>query len=174
MIETERLLLRPPQPDDFEPFAAFMADAEATHHLGGTQARSVAWRTFVGMGGQWSLFGVGMFQLIDKASGRWLGRVGPHRPEGWPGTEVGWGVVREAWGQGYAHEAAVASMDWAIDRLGWDDIIHAVAPANVASAALARKLGSVNRGPGRLPEPFAEIAVDIWGQTAAEWKARRR
>ena len=43
-LETERLILRPPQAGDFEPWAAFIADEEAARHIGGTQARPVAWR----------------------------------------------------------------------------------------------------------------------------------
>jgi len=61
--------------------------------------------------------------VIDKASGEWLGRIGPWFPEDWPGTEVGWGLKRSAWGRGYAVEAATAAMDFAFDRLGWDEAI---------------------------------------------------
>ena len=34
-----------------------------------------------------------MFSVIEKDSGRWIGRIGPWQPEGWPGTEVGWSLV---------------------------------------------------------------------------------
>ena len=74
-------------------------------------------------------------------------------PEGWPGHEVAWILAREAWGKGYATEAATAAMDWAVDTLGWSDIIHVIDPANAASIAVATKLGSANRGPGQLPAP---------------------
>ena len=95
-------------------------------------------------------------------------------PEGWPGAEVGWAIVRDCWGRGYATEGAEAAMDFAFDRLGWTDIIHSIAPDNVASQQVARKLGSQNRGPGRLPPPFTDVPVDIWGQTREEWRARQR
>jgi RimJ/RimL family protein N-acetyltransferase len=72
--------------------------------------------------------------------------------------------VRECWGRGYATEGAAAAIDFAFDRLGWTEVIHAIAPDNVASQAVARKLGSINRGPGHLPAPFADSPVDIWGQ----------
>ena len=71
-------------------------DVEVMTHLGGVPPRAVAWRNFAGMAGSWSLLGFGMFSLIEKTTGRWLGRVGPIRADGWPGTEVGWGVTREA------------------------------------------------------------------------------
>ena len=43
-LETERLILRPPAPEDFEAWAEFAADEETMRHLGGPQARSMAWR----------------------------------------------------------------------------------------------------------------------------------
>jgi len=95
-LETPRPWLRPPRPEDFEPFAAMSTDVEVMKHLGGVPPRAVAWRNFAGMAGSWSLLGFGMFSLIEKTTGRWLGRVGPIRADGWPGTEVGWGVTREA------------------------------------------------------------------------------
>lgn len=172
-IETPRLRLRLPCRDDYEAWAAFLADEVATRHIGGVQARSQAWRSLAGMLGSWHLQGFAMFSVIEKASGRWIGRVGPWQPEGWPGTEVGWSLVRDAWGQGYATEAATASIDWAFDRLGWDTVIHTIAPDNAASKAVAARLGSRFLHRGRLPEPQHEMAVEIWGQTRAQWRAGR-
>lgn len=173
ILFTERLMLRVPSADDFDAWAEFHADEQTMHFLGGVQPRSVAWRSLCGMTGAWMIRGFGMFSLVERASGRWIGRTGPWQPEGWPGTEVGWGVARAFVGKGYAYEAAVAVMDYAVDVLGWDDIIHTINPDNAASIALARRLGSVNRGASRLPPPFDGSPVDAWGQTASEWRARR-
>jgi RimJ/RimL family protein N-acetyltransferase len=52
-------------------------------------------------------------------------------------------------------------------------MIHSIAPENAASQGVARKLGSRNWGPGRLPPPYENDPVEIWGQTRDEWKARR-
>jgi RimJ/RimL family protein N-acetyltransferase len=171
-LETDRLILRPPLAEDFEPWAAFMADEEAARHIGGVQPREAVWRTLATFAGAWALHGFGMFSVIEKASGCWVGRLGPWQPEGWPGTEVGWGLARASWGKGYATEGAAATIDWAFDSLGWTDVIHTIAPDNLASAAVAERLGSRNRGPGRLPPPFSHLPVDVWGQTRAEWRSR--
>ncbi len=171
-LETERLILRPPIPEDLEPWAAFSGDAEASRFLGGAQSKPVVWRSVRYTAGSWALDGFGMFSVIEKSTGRWVGRLGPIFPEGWPGTEVGWGLTRDSWGKGYATEGAVACMDWAFDVLGWTDVIHTVAPGNLASAAVAMRLGSTNRGPGKLPDPFADDVVEIWGQTREQWRAR--
>jgi RimJ/RimL family protein N-acetyltransferase len=123
--------------------------------------------------GAWHADGFAMFSVYEKATGRWVGRLGPWQPEGWPGTEVGWAIVRDCWGRGYATEGAAAAIDWAFDHLGWTDVIHCIDPLNAASQGVARKLGSRNRGQGWMPAPFHETPVDIWGQSREEWQARR-
>lgn len=173
-LETERLLLRPPRREDYEPWAAFVADEESMRHLGGVQARSPAWRSLATMVGSWQMEGFGMFSVIEKASGQWVGRVGPWNPVDWPGTEVGWSIVRAAWGRGYAPEAAIASTDWAFEHLGWDEVIHTIDPANAGSQAVARKLGSRLLRIGELPPPHAGKPIEIWGQSRAQWLARPR
>jgi RimJ/RimL family protein N-acetyltransferase len=125
------------------------------------------------MAGSWALNGFAMFSMVERDTGRWIGRTGPWQPEGWPGTEVGWGILRSAWGPRLRPEAAVATIDWAFDQLGWAEVIHCIDPANTPSQRLAERLGASNRGPGKLPPPFDSYPVDIWGQSKAEWRARR-
>lgn len=171
-IETPRLVLRVPRLEDLDGFAALMADAEGSRFIGGPMPRAATWRGLMTMIGSWHALGYAMFSVFERSSGRWVGRLGPWQPEGWPGPEVGWAIVRDCWGRGYATEGARAATDWAFDALGWTEVIHSIAPDNVASQGVARRLGSRNRGPGRLPAPFQDVAVDIWGQTRDEWRAR--
>lgn len=172
-IETPRLILRLPQRVDLDAWAEFGRDEEATRHIGGVQARSPAWRSLAATLGSWHLQGFGMFSVIEKSTGQWVGRVGPWQPDEWPGTEVGWSIARRAWGMGYAPEAATASMDWAFDTLGWDEVIHTIDPQNTNSKTVAAKLGSSFLRMGGLPEPHVGKPVEIWGQTRAQWRARR-
>jgi RimJ/RimL family protein N-acetyltransferase len=174
VLDTPNLVLRPLNGDDFDAWAAFHADEESMHFLGGVQNRAVAWRGLCAMAGAWSVRGFSMFSVIERTTGRWVGRVGPWQPEGWPGREVAWAVAREFAGRGYAYEAASAAMDYAVDGLGWDLVIHTIDPDNVRSIRLAERLGSANRGPVRLPPPIAHFRVDAWGQSAADWRARRQ
>ena len=171
-LETSRLILRIPSLADFEQWATFMMDEEATRFIGGPAPRSITWRGLMTMIGAWHAHGFAMFSVIEKNTGRWVGRLGPWMPEGWPGPEIGWAIVRDCWGRGYAPEGAAAATDWAFDHLGWTRVIHSIAPDNVASQAVARKLGSRNLGPGQLPAPFEKSAVDLWGQTREEWRRR--
>lgn len=174
MLNTERLILRPTAMEDFPRWAELMADTEASRFIGGPQNAEAAWRGFMTMAGAWSLTGVAMFSVIERDTGRWMGRIGPWQPLGWPGTEVGWGLHPDAQGQGYGQEAATATLDYAFDVLGWTEVIHCIDPENTPSQRLAERLGSTNLGPTRLPAPFDTVRVDRWGQTRAQWQGRAR
>lgn len=173
ILFTERLILRRPTAKDLDGWAEFAADPVASEHLGGPAERSVAWRQLCTMAGAWEVNGFGMFSVVERATGKWVGRLGPWQPEGWPGTEIGWGVASAFAGKGYAYEGAVAAMDYAVDVLNWATIIHTIAPGNTRSIRLAERLGSRNMGPTQLPAPLADVQVDAWGQTASDWRASR-
>jgi len=172
-LETERLILRQPRLSELDRWAEFMADPQTANHIGGVQPRSVVWRSMAMMAGSWALVGFGMFSVLDKASGEWVGRLGPWQPEGWPGTEVGWGIRHEYWGRGYATEGSIAAIDWAFDELSWSEVIHTIAPDNLNSQAVAKRLGSTLLRSTTLPAPYANLAVDVWGQSRSQWQAQR-
>lgn len=162
-LETERLILRAPSVADLDAFADLMADPVATEFIGGVKTRPEAWRGLATFSGHWVLTGFGMFSVIEKTSGQWVGMVGPTYPEAWPGPEIGWRLSRHAWGKGYAAEAAMRTMDWAREALGWTDVIHLINPGNHRSIALAKRLGSSRRGMTTMPPPF-NIEIDVYGQ----------
>jgi RimJ/RimL family protein N-acetyltransferase len=173
-LETPRLILRPPRADDLDALSEMMLDEPAARFIGGVMPRSVCWRQLMTMIGAWHSQGFAMFSVIEKESGRWIGRLGPWKPEGWPGPEIGWAIARDYWGRGYAGEGATAATNWAFDTLGWPNIIHSIAPENLPSQRVAQKLGSRNLGPGKLPAPFEEDRVDLWGQTREEWRKQQQ
>jgi RimJ/RimL family protein N-acetyltransferase len=173
VIRTPRLTLRVPTMAEFDAWCAFMADEETARFIGGVQPPPLVWRNMCMIIGAWRAEGCAMFSVFETATGRWIGRIGPWSPYGWPGREVGWGLVRDAWGRGYALEGAIAAMDFAVGRLGWSDIIHLIHPDNTASQKLAARLGSRRRGAVSMPAPYQDQSVDLWGQTAQEWSARR-
>ena len=108
-LETERLILREFSPDDFEAFAAFMADEDVTRYLTGRpMSRADAWRSLASSIGHWHLRGYGTWAVERKEDKAFMGRVGMINPEGWPGLEIGWTLGKPHWGKGYATEAAAA------------------------------------------------------------------
>lgn len=171
VLETERLILRKPEEPDFEPLSVMMQDVETVRFIGGAQEPAISWRAFCTLLGHWQLRGYGFFSVIEKSSGEWLGRVGPWNPHLWPQPEVGWTIKREAWGRGYAYEAAEACVDYVFNHLGWPEVIHLIDPENVASQGVARKLGSQFKG-RRAEVPGFGMTVDVWEQDAGEWAQR--
>lgn len=169
-LETQRLILRPPRMEDLDAWTEMMLDEPTARFIGGVMPRPICWRQLMTMIGAWHSQGFAMFSVLEKSTGRWVGRLGPWQPDGWPGTEIGWAIVRDRWGMGYAVEGAIAATDWAFDVLGWSDVIHSIAPNNVASQRVAQKLGSRLLGPGKLPAPFADHPIELWGQTREEWR----
>ena len=126
-------------------------------HLGGHQQESDAWRTLAQWIGLWSLTDAAMFGVVEKASGEWIGRIGPWHPLHWPTREVGWGLRKAYWGKGYALEAAAASLDYAFDELGWDSVTHLIADENVMSQKLAARLGSKPGEYVNLPGSLSDV-----------------
>lgn len=177
ILETTRLILRPPIQADFDGFAGMAAEADTMRFIGGLAPRDGAWRAMASLTGSWSLLGYSMFSVVERETGRWIGRLGPWRPGGeqgsWPGPEVGWALIAAAQGKGYAREGATAAIDWAFEELGWDQVIHCIDKRNAPSIALALKLGStLQREDVQLAPPFEMHRVDIYGQTREQWRGR--
>lgn len=136
--------------------------------------RPVVWRLFAVTAGRRWLQEFGMFSVFERSTGRWIGRIGAHHPEGRPGKEVGWSLLSDCWGEGCATEGAAAAADRAFDHLGWTEAVHTIDPLNIPSQAAARRLGSRIPRRSELSPPMNGKIVDVWGQTKEEWKARRR
>jgi RimJ/RimL family protein N-acetyltransferase len=170
VIETERLLLRQWQGRDMAPYIAMLSDPGTARFIT-VDGKPVVdemtgWRHAVVMAGHWTLHGAGMFVVEEKSSGKFAGRVGPWKPPGWPGFEVGWGIAHEFRGKGYAAEAARASIDWAFATFDIDQIVHCIDRENIASQGVARRLGASK---DREIELFGHVS-DLWVTVRNKWK----
>ena len=174
ILETPRLILRGWRAEDFAPYAAMMADPDTARFItrtGKPHGEREAWSETAFMIGHWQLLGYGMFVVEERATGAFLGRVGPLQPKGWPGLEIGWGLAPEARGRGYAVEAAQAATDWAFETFAPPRIVSIIDPRNDASRRVAERLGE-----RRTDEQFAPFGApcDIWELTEADWRTGRR
>ena len=150
-LTTPRLRLRAFAQGDLDAYAAMSADAEVMRHIGEGHpvGRDIAWRQMAAFLGHWPLRGYGMWALERRDDGRLIGRVGYLHPEGWPGLEIGWLLERQAWGQGYAREAAAAALAWGRGGPGLRQLISLIRAGNAASERLALHLGA--RLEGQVP-----------------------
>ncbi|WDA36920.1 MULTISPECIES: GNAT family N-acetyltransferase [Sphingobium] len=148
MIETERLRLRPYTLADFAPYCAMWSDMDLMRHIGGVApSPEDAWNRILRYEGHWSLLGYGIFAVIEKASGRYVGETGLadfHRGLGDDFDKAGeaaWIFSSEVHGRGYAFEAACAAHDWYARRKGAGRTVCLIDPANDPSLRLAARLG---------------------------------
>ena len=143
-LTTERLRLRSFRKSDLDDYAALQADREVLRYLGAGPEpwdRSRSSRHMAFLLGHWQMWDAGTWAVVHRESGAFLGMVGFSSPEGWPGFELAWTLVRRAWGQGYATEGARAARDHAFTAWKRDRIISLISPENRASIRVAERLG---------------------------------
>ena len=144
VIETARLLLRPPQAADVQSMAQIHQDPDVMRYLGAGVPGGVAaaWRNVALMIGHWRMRGYGPWIIVSRSDGEVLGRAGLWNAEGGPGLELGWVVRRSAWGRGIATGAAEAARDWAWRHTSTDRILCVIRSGNALSIRIAEKLGA--------------------------------
>jgi RimJ/RimL family protein N-acetyltransferase len=121
-----------------------MADPRVMEFLavdGRPLSRYGAWSAFSSMVGHWELRGFGMFAVVERATGTFVGRVGPWLPEGWPEFEIGWTLRSECWGRGFATEAANGCIEYSFTALQRFHLVSLIARENIRSIRVAEKVG---------------------------------
>jgi RimJ/RimL family protein N-acetyltransferase len=145
VLNTERLTLRPWQDLDREPFAELNADSEVMRYFPATLTREQSDALVDRIATAFDQQGWGLWALQERASGRFLGFTGlaavAFTAAFTPATEVGWRLRHDAWGHGYATEAARAALDFAFAWLGLQQVISFTASANRRSRSVMTRLG---------------------------------
>lgn len=146
-IRTPRLLLRRWSDDDLVPLSEINADPDVMRWIGdgstldldGTAEEIERWEE------EWDDEGFGVFAVELLASGELIGAVGlsvpDSPPEVLPAVAVTWRLGRPFWGQGYASEAAHATLEFALQDRGLDRVVAIDRVGNEASENVIRKLG---------------------------------
>jgi RimJ/RimL family protein N-acetyltransferase len=143
-LETERLILREWRETDIAPLARMNRDREVMEFIGPLQSGEEAARMVANLRALQADYGHCYWALERRRDGAMIGFcgldpgfVGPVKGE----VEIGWRLAREAWGQGFAREAAQASLAWGFAELPRDRIWAKTVPANTRSWGLMRRLG---------------------------------
>lgn len=139
-LHTERLTLREYRREDFDAFAAHLADPVSSAHLV-LADRQTAWRIFCSQAGLWLLDGAGWWAVEEKETGRLVGNVGAFFREESTVMELGWNTYRAFWGRGFAHEAAAAALNHAFEVRREPKVRALIASANASSLRVATRLG---------------------------------
>lgn len=146
VLETSRLILRPPQQSDFNDIYAMWSDIDVVRHVTGIAfTQEEAWARLLRSAGHWALMGFGYWVVSEKHSGTFLGEVGFGQykrgidPSFDATPEIGWMLTSAAQGKGYGTEAVQAALQWSDARWPERETVCIISPSNEASLALASK-----------------------------------
>jgi RimJ/RimL family protein N-acetyltransferase len=160
VIETKRLLLRPITLGDVHELVALHDDPEVARFIRRLELPAAEERLRLAER-EWLERGHGMFAVLDRLTGRFLGRAGLKHWDHFDETEVGWALHRDVWGRGYATEAARACLDWGIASLEVPYVTAMIHPENEPSIRVAHRLGmSPLRADVLLGDPVVVYTLD--------------
>lgn len=150
IAETDRLILRPWREEDRDVYLATCNTYSVTRHLDGPAKVEDIDASLARIRKSKEENGFCFWAVERKSDGAFLGYCGFKiaRDEGTPiegDIEIGWRLREDAWGQGYAYEAARAALDWAWANLDAGRVVSFTVPANEASWRLMERLGMTRR-----------------------------
>ncbi len=143
-IETERLVLRSWSAADVDDFLVVNSDPAVMATLGPVMNRDQVAATILRMQGIEAEHGHCFWAMVRRADDRVIGWCGAIRGSVDPirdKAEIGWRMARDAWGHGYATEAAAATLDWLFAHRDDDAAWAITTPANRGSRAVMERLG---------------------------------
>ncbi len=141
VLKTERLVLRAHTRADWEDYRPVLMSDRA-QYMDGKLDRTGAWACFASELASWLLDDIGYWTAARKTDNKAVAFVGIMHPSAYPETELGWLTTEEGEGQGYAHEAANAALEWAFGLRGLTTLVSYIDPRNTRSIALAERLGA--------------------------------
>lgn len=151
MIETDRLTLRAWREEDAPAMAELGRDARVMTFLGPLTGPAEAQQLVAGQQLNQSVFGHCFWAMERRGDRRLLGYCGLNPgPKDTPvadDIEIGWKLTYDAWGQGFAREAATAALAWAWANTARERVMAMTVPANRRSWGLMERLG-MTRVPG--------------------------
>jgi len=143
ILETARLRLRPLRPSDAPDLNRIQADPEHMRFYPHpfSMQETVAW--IDRMRERTEIDGFALLAVEDRATGEFLGNVGPmvQTIDDVDEIELGWSVTPRRARQGIATEAAIACRDWVFHELAPEHVVSLILPANEPSRGVARNLG---------------------------------
>lgn len=176
-LTTERLALRRMTGDDLDWLAAMYQDADVTEHLGGVKTRDQVAPMLQNRIIDYydANPGMGMWMTVERATGNQIGFHLINNIQGETIIQVGYGLLKPAWGKGYATEMAQAVLRHGFVTLGLPHIAGIATLPNVASQRVLAKIGLTRNGERFFPHPaYASSGPMAWFERDREdWIAER-
>ncbi len=160
-LETPRLLLHPFTHDDAPFILRLLNEPSFLQHIGDKGVRDLEGaKGYLSNGpmASYAKHGHGLMAVVPKATGEPIGMCGLLKRDNLDHPDLGYAFLPEAWGQGYAQEAAHAVLqDANLNR-----VLAIVSPSNAASLRLLEKLGFSFEKLSALVPDDPEVAVYAW------------
>lgn len=143
ILETERCIVRETTVADVDEFYRIYAEPSITRYMDRLYDTPEEERAYMQeyIKKIYGFYGYGMWSIVQKGTGRVIGRAGLSWREGFGLPEIGFMIEAPNQRRGYAYEVCRAVMEYGMGELGFEKIQALVEPGNEASAALCRKLG---------------------------------
>lgn len=144
-IETPRLILRDWKEEDIQPFARMNADGRVMEYFLKTLTDEESLSLYDRIREEFTACGFGLYAVECKENRHFIGFTGLHHfdfdVDFAPSIEIGWRLAPEAWGKGYATEAASACLEYARDILKLKEIYSFTSLPNKRSERVMQKIG---------------------------------
>jgi RimJ/RimL family protein N-acetyltransferase len=180
-LTTDRLLLRQWTDADYEPFAALNADPVVMEHFPAPVTREASDALIERVKPQIEKGDFGLWAVEVRETGQFIGFTGLSVPSFeahfMPAVEIGWRLSKDAWGKGYATEAALASLAFGFGPAGLDEIVSFTATTNLPSQRVMQRIGMTHDEAGDFDHPRLEPGHRLerhvlYRITRPQWEAR--
>ena len=150
MLKTERLVLRQWTSDDLTPFSDLCGDVDVMEYFPKPLSEEESQKLGHRIQALIDERGWGFWAVEISEQNQFIGFVGLHTPSEnlpfSPCVEIGWRIAKPYWNQGYVTEAAIASLGYAFETLGLDEVVSFTTVTNLRSQAVMKKIGMSNSG----------------------------
>ena len=155
-LSTDRVVLRSWRESDLQPWAEMNSDPAVREYLGDLLTPKQSAASAARFQAQLDERGFGFWAVEVRGTGEFIGFTGLDQvDEGLPfsGVEIGWRLARQAWGHGFATEAAQASLAFGFESLALPEILAVTTLTNLRSQAVMRRIGMTRDPDGDFDDP---------------------
>lgn len=149
-LETERLNLEPFQASHFDGLRAMESDPEIMRYIsnGVVKTPEETWESIHRVTQRWEKYGFSWWAIREKTSGQIVGAACLQHLANIDGAplEIGWRLIADFHGKGFATEAAKAIIEFAVEHIGATYLVAVAIPENTASQRVMQRLGMSYKG----------------------------
>lgn len=149
-LKTERLIIKPSVPEDFDDLYALQSDPDVMQYIGqGVRTSSEVNEWLAKAIAHHQKHGFSFCSVFEKESNQLIGQAGLQYlayDDQQPDIEIGYRLKKQSWGKGYATELTKALIVWGFNNLSVDKLVAVINPANEKSRRVLEKAGMLYVG----------------------------